>query len=307
MLKTIQVMSYHNPVMLHESVDGLDIKKDGIYVDVTYGGGGHSKEILKRLGDKGRLIAFDQDADVEGNVVKDERLVMVPQNFRYLKNYLKMYGIPQIDGLLADLGVSSHQFDVGERGFSIRFDGPLDMRMSKSNLVTAAKVVNEYSEEDLLRLFREYGEINNAKKLVFEIVSKRMGSKFKTTTDLIEVAEKLVPGKMKNKYLAQVFQALRIEVNSELEVLKDLLVQSKEVLKPSGRLVVITYHSLEDRLVKNFLKKGSFSGELEKDFFGNQLVDFKLITRKPVTPSNEELKLNNRARSAKLRIAEKVK
>ena len=298
-------MSYHNPVMLNESVDGLDIKKDGIYVDVTYGGGGHSKEILKRLRDKGRLIAFDQDADVEANVVKDERLVLVPQNFRYL-NYLKMYGIQQIDGLLADLGVSSHQFDVGERGFSIRFDGPLDMRMSKSNLVTAAKIVNEYSEEDLVRLFREYGEINNAKKLVFEIVSKRMGSKFKTTTDLIEVAEKLVPGKMKNKYLAQVFQALRIEVNSELDVLKDLLMQSKEVIKPSGRLVVITYHSLEDRLVKNFLKNGSFSGELEKDFFGNQLVDFKLITRKPVTPSNEELQLNNRARSAKLRIAERV-
>lgn len=292
--------------MLNESVDGLDIKKDGIYVDVTYGGGGHSKEILKRLGDKGRLIAFDQDADVEANVVKDERLVLVPQNFRYLKNYLKMYGIQQIDGLLADLGVSSHQFDVGERGFSIRFDGPLDMRMSKSNLVTAAKIVNEYSEDDLVRLFREYGEINNAKKLVFEIVSKRMGSKFKTTTDLIEVAEKLVPGKMKNKYLAQVFQALRIEVNSELDVLKDLLMQSKEVIKPSGRLVVITYHSLEDRLVKNFLKNGSFSGELEKDFFGNQLVDFKLITRKPLTPSNEELQLNNRARSAKLRIAERV-
>jgi len=299
-------MSYHNPVMLKESVDGLEIKKDGIYVDVTYGGGGHSKEILKRLGEKGRLIAFDQDADVEGNVVKDERLVMVPQNFKYLKNYLKMYGITQIDGLLADLGVSSHQFDVGERGFSIRFDGPLDMRMSKSNLITAAKIVNEYSEEDLIRLFREYGEINNAKKLVFEIVSKRMGSKFKTTTDLIEVAEKLVPGKMKNKYLAQVFQALRIEVNSELDVLKELLIQAKEVLKPSGRLVVITYHSLEDRLVKNFLKKGSFSGELKKDFFGNQLLDFKLITRKPVTPSNEELKINNRARSAKLRIAEKA-
>ena len=300
-------MSYHNPVMLNESVDGLEIKKDGIYVDVTYGGGGHSKEILKRLGDKGRLIAFDQDADVEGNVVKDERLVMVPQNFKYLKNYLKMYGITQIDGLLADLGVSSHQFDVGERGFSIRFDGPLDMRMSKSNLITAAKIVNEYSEEDLVRLFREYGEVNNAKKLVFELMSKRMGSKFKTTTDLIEVAEKLVPGKMKNKYLAQVFQALRIEVNSELDVLKELLMQAKEVLKPEGRLVVITYHSLEDRLVKNFLKKGSFSGELEKDFFGNQLVDFKLITRKPVTPSNEELQLNNRARSAKLRIAEKLR
>lgn len=300
-------MSYHNPVMLQESVDGLEIKEDGIYVDVTYGGGGHSKEILKRLGEKGKLIAFDQDADVERNIVKDERLVMVPQNFKYLKNYLKMYGITQIDGLLADLGVSSHQFDVGERGFSIRFEGPLDMRMSKSNLITAAKVVNEYSEEDLIRLFRDYGEVNNAKKLVFEIMSKRMGSKFKTTTDLIEVAEKCVPGKLKNKYLAQVFQALRIEVNNELGVLKELLAQSKEVLKPSGRLVVITYHSLEDRLVKNFLKKGSFSGELEKDFFGNQLVDFKLVTRKPITPSDEELIINNRARSAKLRIAEKIK
>lgn len=300
-------MSYHNPVMLHESVDGLDIKKDGIYVDVTYGGGGHSKEILSRLGENGRLIAFDQDADVENNIVKDERLVMVPQNFKYLKNYLKMYGISQIDGLLADLGVSSHQFDVGERGFSIRFEGPLDMRMSKTNLITAAKIVNEYSEDELVRVFREYGEVNNAKKLVFELVSKRLGAKFKTTTDLIEVAEKCVPGKMRNKYLAQVFQALRIEVNNELGVLKDLLTQSKEVLKPSGRLVVITYHSLEDRLVKNFLKKGNFSGELEKDFFGNQLVDFKLITRKPVTPTDEELKINNRARSAKLRIAEKIK
>ena len=275
-------------------------------MDVTYGGGGHSKEILKRLGEQGRLIAFDQDADVERNIVKDERLVMVPQNFKYLKNYLKMYGINQIDGLLADLGVSSHQFDVGERGFSIRFEGPLDMRMSKTNLITAAKIVNEYSEEELVRVFREYGEVNNAKKLVFELVSKRLGTKFKTTTDLIEVAEKCVPGKLKNKYLAQVFQALRIEVNNEMGVLKDLLTQSKEVLKPSGRLVVITYHSLEDRLVKNFLKKGSFSGELEKDFFGNQLVDFKLITRKPVVATDEELKINNRARSAKLRIAEKL-
>ncbi|MGE0562100.1 MAG: 16S rRNA (cytosine(1402)-N(4))-methyltransferase RsmH [Flavobacteriales bacterium] len=299
-------MSYHNPVMLYESVDGLDIKKDGIYVDVTYGGGGHSKEILNRLGEQGKLIAFDQDADVERNIVKDERLILVPQNFKYLKNYLKMYGINQIDGLLADLGVSSHQFDVGERGFSIRFEGPLDMRMSKTNLVTAAKIVNEYSEEDLVRVFKEYGEVNNAKKLVFELVSKRLGTKFKTTTDLIEVAEKCVPGKLRNKYLAQVFQALRIEVNNELGVLKDLLTQSKEVLKPSGRLVVITYHSLEDRLVKNFLKKGNFLGELEKDFFGNQLVDFKLITRKPIVATDEELKLNNRARSAKLRIAEKL-
>ncbi len=300
-------MSYHNPVMLNESVDGLEILKNGIYVDVTYGGGGHSKEILKRLGEKGKLIAFDQDADVERNVVKDERLVMVPQNFKYLKNYLKMYGIAQIDGLLADLGVSSHQFDVGERGFSIRFEGPLDMRMSKTNLLTAEKIVNDYSEEHLIRLFREYGEINNAKKLVFELMNKRIGTKFKTTTDLIEVAEKCVPGKLRNKYLAQVFQALRIEVNNELGVLKDLLLQSSEVIKPNGRLVVITYHSLEDRLVKNFLKKGSFSGELEKDFFGNQLVDFNLVTRKPITPSEQELQINNRARSAKLRIAEKIK
>ncbi|MCC7333191.1 MAG: 16S rRNA (cytosine(1402)-N(4))-methyltransferase RsmH [Flavobacteriales bacterium] len=299
-------MNYHNPVMLKESVDGLEIKKDGIYVDVTYGGGGHSREILKRLNENGRLIAFDQDADAERNTIDDKRLTVVPQNFRYLKNYLKIYGIAKIDGLLADLGVSSHQFDIAERGFSFRFEGPLDMRMNKNSSLTAAAILNEYPEEKLISIFRNYGEVDNAKKLVFEIIKRRMESKIDKTTDLVVIADMLVGGKYRNQYLAKVFQALRIEVNQELEVLKELLLQTKELLKPKGRLVVITYHSLEDRLVKNFLKKGSFSGELEKDFFGNQLVDFKQINNKPLVPSDDELKVNNRARSAKLRVAEKL-
>lgn len=298
-------MSYHNPVMLNESIDGLEIKEGEVYVDVTYGGGGHSKEILKRL-KHGKLIAFDQDADAGENKVDDERLLLIPQNFKYLKNYLKMYKTTEVAGVLADLGVSSHQFDKGERGFSIRFEGPLDMRMDQKGGLTAAKVVNDYEEEALLRLFREYGEIKNARKLVFEIVSARLGGRILTTQQLVSVVEKCVSGKMKNKYLAQVFQALRIEVNDEMGVLKDLLVQAKEVLKPGGRLVVITYHSLEDRLVKNFLNKGNFEGEVEKDFFGNPLLDFKLINRKPLVASDEEIKENNRARSAKLRIAEKL-
>ncbi len=292
--------------MLKESVDGLEIKKDGIYVDVTYGGGGHSREILKRLNENGRLIAFDQDADAERNTIDDKRLTVVPQNFRYLKNYLKIYGIAKIDGLLADLGVSSHQFDIAERGFSFRFEGPLDMRMNKNSSLTAAAILNEYPEEKLISIFRNYGEVDNAKKLVFEIIKRRMESKIDKTTDLVVIADMLVGGKYRNQYLAKVFQALRIEVNQELEVLKELLLQTKELLKPKGRLVVITYHSLEDRLVKNFLKKGSFSGELEKDFFGNQLVDFKQINNKPLVPSDDELKVNNRARSAKLRVAEKL-
>lgn len=299
-------MNYHNPVMLNESVDGLEIKKDGIYVDVTYGGGGHSREILKRLNENGRLIAFDQDADAERNTIDDKRLTVVPQNFRYLKNYLKIYGIAKIDGLLADLGVSSHQFDIAERGFSFRFEGPMDMRMNKNSSLTAAAILNEYPEEKLISIFRNYGEVDNAKKLVFEIIKRRMESKIDKTTDLVFIADMLVGGKYRNQYLAKVFQALRIEVNQELEVLKELLLQTKELLKPKGRLVVITYHSLEDRLVKNFLKKGSFSGELEKDFFGNQLVDFKQINNKPLVPSDDELKVNNRARSAKLRVAEKL-
>lgn len=298
-------MSYHSPVMLNESIEGLGIKEGGIYVDVTFGGGGHSKEILKRL-KGGKLIGFDQDADALENKIDDERFVLVPQNFKYLKNYLKMYGIKSVDGVLADLGVSSHQFDVGERGFSIRFDGPLDMRMNQKTGLTAEKIVNEYDEEDLIRLFREYGEIKNAKKLVFEIISARLGNRIKTTMELSEVAGVCVIGKLRNKYLAQVFQALRIEVNDEMGVLKDLLLQAKEVLNPGGRLVVITYHSLEDRLVKNFLRKGSFSGELEKDFFGNPLLDFKMINKKPIVSAVEELAINSRARSAKLRVAEKL-
>jgi 16S rRNA (cytosine1402-N4)-methyltransferase len=291
--------------MLNESMEGLAIKENGIYVDVTFGGGGHSKEILKRL-KGGKLIGFDQDADALENKIDDERFVLVPQNFKYLKNYLKMYGVKGVDGVLADLGVSSHQFDVGERGFSIRFDGPLDMRMNRKTDLTAEKIVNDYSEEDLIRLFREYGEIKNAKKLVFEIVSARLGARIKTTMELNEVVGVCVPGKMRNKYLAQVFQALRIEVNDEMGVLKDFLMQAKEVLNPGGRLVVITYHSLEDRLVKNFLRKGSFAGELEKDFFGNPLLDFKMINKKPIVSTAEELAINNRARSAKLRVAEKL-
>ena len=291
--------------MLHECMEGLRIREDGVYVDVTFGGGGHSKEILKRL-KSGKLIGFDQDADALENKIDDERFVLVPQNFKYLKNYLKMYGVSGVDGLLADLGVSSHQFDVGERGFSIRFDGPLDMRMNQKTDLTAEKVVNEYEEQDLIRLFREYGEIKNAKKLVFEIVSARLGARIKTTNELSDIAGACVVGKLRNKYLAQVFQALRIEVNDEMGVLKDLLLQAKEVLNPGGRLVVITYHSLEDRLVKNFLRKGSFSGELEKDFFGNPLLDFKMINKKPIVSTREELEKNNRARSAKLRVAEKL-
>ncbi|WP_223265885.1 16S rRNA (cytosine(1402)-N(4))-methyltransferase RsmH [Vicingus serpentipes] len=299
------LMSYHNPVMLLECMDGLAIKDGGIYVDVTFGGGGHSKEILKRL-KGGRLIGFDQDADALENKIDDDRFVLVPQNFKYLKNYLKMYGVSGVDGLLADLGVSSHQFDVGERGFSIRFDGPLDMRMNQKTDLTAEKIINDYDEDALVRLFREYGEIKNAKKLVFEIVSARLGGRIKTTAELIDIASSCTVGKMRNKYLAQVFQALRIEVNDEMAVLKDLLLQAKEVLNPGGRLVVMTYHSLEDRLVKNYLRKGSFSGELEKDFFGNPLLDFKIINKKPIVSSVEELAINNRARSAKLRVAEKL-
>lgn len=299
-------MSYHNPVLLKESVDGLNIKGGEVLVDVTFGGGGHSKEILKRLGENGKLFGFDQDKDAEANSLSDGRFELIKQNFRYLKNYLKFYQAVPVNGVLADLGVSSHQFNEGERGFSIRFEGPLDMRMNQGGKLTAANVVNEYSEEGLIRIFKEYGEIKNARSVVAEIIGRRTSGKIKTTQELIEVVEGCVPGKLRNKYLAQVFQALRIEVNDELGALKDMLEQSYEVLKPGGRLSVITYHSLEDRLVKNFIKKGKFEGELEKDFYGNPIVKFKEINRKPILPSEEEIKINNRARSAKLRIAEKI-
>jgi len=299
-------MSYHNPVLLNESVDGLNISEGGVFVDVTFGGGGHSKEILKRLDGEGKLFGFDQDKDVEANVMEDNRFELVKQNFRYLKNYLKFYRAIPVDGVLADLGVSSHQFNEGERGFSIRFEGPLDMRMNQGIELTAAKIVNEYDEQDLIRIFKEYGEVKNARNLVAEIVGRRESGNITTTQELIEVIEGCVPERIKNKYLAQVFQALRIEVNDELNALKEMLEQSYEVLKPGGRLSVITYHSLEDRLVKNFIKKGKFEGELEKDFFGNPQLKFKPVNRKPILPTAEEIKNNNRARSAKLRVAEKL-
>lgn len=299
-------MEYHNPVLLKESVDGLNIKNDETCVDVTFGGGGHSKEILKRLGEKGKLFGFDQDKDAAANSLADSRFELVKQNFRYLKNHLKFYQAIPVDGILADLGVSSHQFNKGERGFSIRFEGPLDMRMNQSSGLTAEKVINDYASEDLIRIFKEYGEIKNAKQLVFEIVNQREVGRIKKTQELVDIVEKFIPGKLRNKFLAQVFQALRIEVNDELGALKELLVQSYEVLKQGGRLSVITYHSLEDRLVKNFFKMGKFEGELEKDFYGNPKLKFKQINRKPILPSEEEIKNNNRSRSAKLRIAEKL-
>ena len=299
-------MSYHNPVLLKESVDGLDIKGDEVLVDVTFGGGGHSKEILKRLGSKGKLFAFDQDKDAEGNELEDNRFELVKQNFRYLKNYLRFYDVKEVDGVLADLGVSSHQFDESSRGFSIRFEGPLDIMMNQGSDLTAAKIVNEYEEEELIRIFKAYGEINNARQLAEAIIYQRELGRITSTSELVEIIEKMVPGKVRNKFLAQVFQALRIEVNDELGALKDMLEQSYEVLKTGGRLSVITYHSLEDRLVKNFIKKGKFEGELEKDFYGNPKLKFKAINRKPILPTVEEIVNNNRARSAKLRVAEKI-
>lgn len=289
---------------MSESVDGLNIKEGGVYVDVTFGGGGHSKEILKRL-EKGRLIAFDQDKDALTNKIDDERFELIEQNFKYLKNYLKMFGLKQVDGILADLGVSSHQFDVGERGFSIRFDGPLDMRMNQNSSVSAKDVVNTYEEEELIRVFKTYGEIKMAYKMAGAITRYREEESIDTTFKLIEAVEECLPKKLRNKLLAQLFQSLRIEVNDEMKVLKDFLLQSSELLKKGGRLVVITYHSLEDRLVKNFIKAGNFEGKIEKDFYGNPLVEFKMINRKPIIASDEEVSDNNRARSAKLRIAEK--
>ena len=296
---------YHNPVLLNESVEGLNIKGDGIYVDVTYGGGGHSREILKHL-TTGKLYAFDQDDDAFANKVEDEKLVLIKQNFKYMKNFLKMYNALPVDGILADLGVSSHQFDEGTRGFSTRFEGKLDMRMDKSGALTAADIVNTYDEQALVNMFSTYGEVENSKRLAACIVKERASKKINTTEESKQAIISCIPKMREQQYLAKVFQALRIAVNSELDVLKELLKQSLEVLKPGGRLSVISYHSLEDRLVKNFIKSGNFEGKVEQDFYGNKLVDFKAINRQLITPSEEELKLNNRSRSAKLRIAEKL-
>ncbi len=297
---------YHVPVMLHECMEGLAIKPDGVYVDVTFGGGGHSREILKHLGPNGRLIAFDQDPDALRNKIDDERFVLVHQNFRFLKNSLRLEGIRQVDGILADLGVSSHQFDDAERGFSIRFDADLDMRMDQVSDLDACKVLNTYSEEELHRIFGMYGEVQNAKSLAKTIVTARLTKSIDTVAELKEVIKKMVPRGKEHKYHAQVFQALRIEVNKELEALQEFLLHTISVLKPEGRLVVMSYHSLEDRLVKNFMLKGKFKGEVEKDFFGNEIKPFKIVTRKAITASDAELAENNRSRSAKLRVAEKL-
>ncbi|MEB3801945.1 16S rRNA (cytosine(1402)-N(4))-methyltransferase RsmH [Flavobacterium columnare] len=301
----LMTMEYHNPVLLKETVDGLNIKPDGVYVDVTFGGGGHSREILSRLGPNGKLFAFDQDEDAWANAIKDTRFVLIKENFRYIKNFLRFENIRKVDGILADLGVSSHQFDVPERGFSTRFDGALDMRMSQKNELSAYTVVNEYDDINLRRIFSEYGELKNAAALARTIVEARDTERIINTEDLKQVLTKHLPGHKANKILAQIYQAIRIEVNQEMEVLKEFLEQSLELLNEGGRLSVISYHSLEDRLVKRFVKNGMFEGEPERDMFGRFEVPMKAIG-KLIVPTNEEIKVNNRARSAKLRIAEKL-
>lgn len=298
--------NYHVPVLLQECIEGLAIKPDGVYVDVTFGGGGHSREILKHLNGKGVLIAFDQDPDAQRNKIDDPRFRFVDQNFGYLKNNLRLLGYKQVDGILADLGVSSHQFNEPERGFSIRFDADLDMRMDQQRPLTAAIVLNTYAEEDLHKIFGLYGEVQNAKSLARTIVTSRLENPIQTLADFKSVIAAHIPRGKENKYMAQVFQALRIEVNAEIEVLERFLEQCADVLKPGGRLVVMSYHSLEDRPVKNFLAKGKFRGEVEKDFFGNDQKPFNVITRKAIVADEEEVTRNNRARSAKLRIGEKL-
>jgi 16S rRNA (cytosine1402-N4)-methyltransferase len=297
-------MKYHNPVLLKTSVEGLAIKPDGVYVDVTFGGGGHSKEILSQLGPDGKLFAFDQDEDAIANALPDERFKLITENFRNIKRYLRFYGVKEVDGILADLGVSSHQFDVAERGFSTRFEAELDMRMSQKGELNAFMVVNEYDEATLKKVFAEFGELSNAGAIANTIINARKDIPIKNTEQLKQVLSKFLPAHKSHKILAQIYQAIRIEVNQEMEVLKEFLEQSLDILKPGGRLSVISYHSLEDRLVKRFMKNGMFEGEPERDFFGNYSVPFKSIG-KLIIPDNAEIKINNRARSAKLRIAEK--
>ena len=299
---------YHIPVMLEEALDGLLLRPEGTYVDVTFGGGGHSRAILERLGEGGRLLAFDQDEDAK--VESGERFTFINENFRYLKSFLRLHGVRQVDGILADLGVSSHQFDVAERGFSTRFDGELDLRMDRRSETTAADLVNTLDEEDLARLLKLYGELPNARQMARAIVKWKVESgerrEIKTTGELKEAVQRHLPRGMENKYLAMLFQALRIEVNGELEALKEMLQQASEVLKPGGRLVVISYHSLEDRLVKNFMRSGNFEGEVEKDFYGNVLSPMRMVSHGAVKASEEEVARNNRARSARLRVGERV-
>ena len=301
MTKTV----YHNPVLLKETVDGLNIKEDGVYVDVTFGGGGHSKEILDRLGPQGKLFAFDQDEDALGNIIEDSRFKLINENFRYIKRILRFQNVKVVDGILGDFGVSSHQFDVPERGFSTRFDAALDMRMSSGNKISAFHVVNAYEEEQLGEVFIRYGELRSGRAMAREIVSRRKQEPIKTSTQLKQVLAKFLSPKYENKLLAQIYQAIRIEVNQEIEVLKEFLLQVPELLDKGGRLSVISYHSLEDRLVKRFIRNGLFEGEPERDVFGRFEVPLKKVG-KLIVPSLEEIKLNNRARSAKLRVAEKL-
>ena len=297
---------YHVPVLLEESVSGLNIDPDGVYLDLTFGGGGHSREILKRLKD-GCLIGFDQDSDALANVPDDSRFIFVNHNFRYLRNFLRYCGYDEADGILADLGVSSHEFDEAGRGFSFRFDAELDMRMNQRSRLKATDILNTYSEENLIRIFRNYGEVDNVRRLVDLIVNARTGKMITRSEEFLQVIAPCVPKQKEKKYLAQVYQALRIEVNGELEALEDMLKEAERALRPGGRLVVITYHSLEDRIVKNFLKSGNFEGKVEKDFYGHVKRNFELVNRKVIVPSEEEIERNPRARSAKLRIAEKRK
>lgn len=299
------LQSYHIPVLAMESIQGMNLFPEADVVDATYGGGGHSKLIIDKL-TTGRLFAFDQDEDAFANALNDKRLFFIRHNFRYIKNFLNYYGVEQVDAIFADFGVSSHDFDVPDRGFSFRFEGNLDMRMNQNAKTDASKIINEYSEEQLEQVFRMFGEIKNSRHLASVICKKRNEVEINTTTQLKEVVAECTPRAIENKYLAQVFQALRIEVNDEMDALQEFLVASLKLLKPGGRLVVITYHSLEDRLCKNFMKAGNFEGKVEKDFYGNISSPFKIINKKVITPGDEELKANNRSRSAKLRIAEKI-
>ena len=301
----MMVMEYHNPVLLKETVGGLNIKADGVYVDVTFGGGGHSREILKRLGPAGKLIAFDQDKDALQNAIDDMRFLLINQNFRFLKQFLRFHGFRTVDGILGDFGVSSHQFDVAERGFSTRFEADLDMRMNRDTNFSAYTVVNKYEEVQLRNVLSNYGELRSAAGMARVIVEARQTEKIKTSEQLKKVLSRFLPAHKENKILAQIYQAIRIEVNQELEALKEFLLQTNEVLKPGGRLSLISYHSLEDRLVKRYIRNGLFEGEPEKDAFGHFEVPFKAVG-KFIIPSDEEIKQNNRARSAKLRIAEKI-
>lgn len=305
-IKMSDKIDYHIPVLLNSSVEGLNIKPNGTYVDVTFGGGGHSKKILEQLGEGGRLFAFDQDQDALKNALPDSRFTLINQNFRYLSNYLALYGVDKVDGILADLGVSSHQFDEEQRGFSIRKEGLLDMRMNQEQELSAKEVVNDYSVEELEQIFKQYADLRNAKLVAKKIVEAREVNPIQTTQELIDIVKLLTTMKKENQFLAQVFQAIRIEVNQEIEVLKEFLLSAKDMLGEGGRLVVISYHSLEDRLVKNLFKKGNFEGEVVKDFYGNIERSFNEVNRKVIVPTEEEIIQNSRSRSARLRIGEKI-